>query len=468
MTPWESIYAIPEYGRPSQGTPAQWHMFQNDPTFSVPEWADACGVGGPLLEPWRTDALGMTANLGPFAAPLRERPDVLARMRVWVMRHDTEPHEAAIPLGISGLSLASPRMAALGTHLERFWKGTGDPQRTLPYSAAITMSSLDVATNGAAATAVGLHRGAFRPLSIRLGRELRLTEQLPRPGSAGFRSELDELLKYYDAQYRQLLADPRHGTLKARALSELSGARRSLESHDLLAQLLTEDLLTSKEVKMCIDHPVMDTPGGLLLDETSTAMRLATHMLTAEAEAARYVQVVDAGIFTDPAGQGFDSHGAHVGQQGTNCLHSFRNLMENINRPGENDPKKLDLDKDFVLVNTEFGRAPTPEFTVRNPYGYGTDHWPWGYVIFGFGAFADEERSGIVGAIGPDAFAAPGSNPSDPNWITPTEHRAAMLLAHGVWPFTDESFASGDIRDGMGEDEAAAFLLERVLGYSAS
>ena len=136
-----------------------------------------------------------------------------------------------------------------------------------------------------------------------------------------------------------------------------------------------------------------------------------------------------------------------------------RRLAEVVNEPGEDDPTKLDLDRHFVLLNTEFGRSPSPEVSTANPNGFGSNHWPWGYVIVGFGGPIDEERSGIVGSIGEDSIALEAS--------TPSEHRAAMLLSMGIWPFTEESFAVGDIQSTGTELDAALNVKSKILSYDS-
>ena len=84
------------------------------------------------------------------------------------------------------------------------------------------------------------------------------------------------------------------------------------------------------------------------------------------------------------------------------------------------------------------------------------DHWPWGYVIAVFGGYVQPETDAVVGAIGEGGYAT--------DFLTPTEHRAAMLLASGIWPFTAESYRVGDVRDAKNELDAAMILRERVLG----
>ena len=64
----------------------------------------------------------------------------------------------------------------------------------------------------------------------------------------------------------------------------------------------------------------------------------------------------------------------------------------------------------------------------------------------------------LVGSIGEDGFAT--------DYITPTDFRASLLLAKGIWPFNDESFAVADVSaDSLNEIEAAIYLREQVLGY---
>ena len=462
MSPWESFYAVPGRNQPGSGDYAeqQWWLWQESERLSVPDFGKQClGLApGSLLHPWTTDGLGNSVHLGPFVHALKSRPDMLARMRVWVMAHNTEPHENAIPYAISGHELGDPRLASLGAHLERYHREGGDPARTAPYAYAIAMSSLDVSGNGPAAWSIGQHGPSARPMPVQLGRELRLHEQLARARVLPFRNQLDELVAYHTQQFRARLTSATSGQVRAPGLDDLALAQAALRNHEGLARMLPEQLLASKEIELCIPDPLEMTHGPVL-DETSTAIELARHLLTDTITPARYVQVLDAGIFTDPAGQGYDAHSFHVETQGPNLDHMLRGLIGVVNEPGENDPSKLDLDRDFVLLNTEFGRAPYREVSLRNPYGFGSDHWPWGYVVVGFGGFIDSERSGLVGSIGADGRAVDG--------LTPSEHRAAMLLANGAWPFSTEAFNVGDIRGATTELEAALILRERVLGYSA-
>ncbi len=463
MTPWETFYAAPEHGNPEAGGPnagQQWWSFQSPDTgLSVPEWYSSCvGSSDPLLSRWATDTNGIGIHLGPFVHALRQRPDILSKMRVWVLRHDTEPHELGIPLAMSGLPLGNARMASLGAHVQRFHNENQTNGRTAPFAYSIYMNALQLAAAGKAGSAVGLHRASARPMEIGLSRNPSLPGQLPRPSVTGYKTELDALIQYYANRTSSRLGRSRFSNLRAPGFDDYAFARHAMENHDVLSELLSSDLLRSEDIQLCLPQQVPDGPGDVALDEVATGLRAATHLLTRKMNSARYVQFVDSGIYTDPVGQGYDAHGNHVVESAPNLHHLLTNLVQQINEPGEADPNKLDLDKHFVLLNTEFGRSPYPEVSPRNPHGGGTDHWPWGYVVVGFGGFVDEERRGLVGAIGPDGIAT--------DYITPTEHRAALLSAMGIWPFTEQSFAVGDIRDVGTELDAAVFLREHILGYS--
>ena len=461
LGPWETFYTVPDRNKPGSGKyeNQQWWLWHESKHRTVGEYAQEClGVGASsLTHPWANDSLGNTVHLGPFVNALKDRPDMLKRMRVWVMAHDTEPHEAAIPYAISGHELGDPRLASLGAHLERFYRERGDVGRTAPHSYAVAMSSLDVSSNGPAAWSVGQHGSSARPMAVQLGHELRLRQQLARSGVGGFRDPLDALVAHHTQQLQARLTSAASGRVRAPGLDSLAFAQSALRNHEAIARMLPPELMDPRLKDLCFAHP-LDMFQGPQLDETSAGIDLARHLLTDTVTPARYVQVLDAGIFTDPAGQGYDAHGFHVETHGPNVNHMLEALTKTINKPGENDPGKLDLDRDFVLINTEFGRAPYREISLRNPLGFGSDHWPWGYCVVGFGGFIDEQRSGLVGALDVDGRAVGG--------ITPDEHRAALMLAHGIWPFSPEAFNVGDIRGASTELEAALILRQHILGYS--
>ena len=66
------------------------------------------------------------------------------------------------------------------------------------------------------------------------------------------------------------------------------------------------------------------------------------------------------------------------------------------------------------------------------------------------------EQSGLAGTIGDDGTAT--------DWTTPSELRAALLAGCGIYPFSQESFAVGDVRDVVTERDALARIQDLVLG----
>ncbi len=453
LGPWESFYAVEEHG--ATGDPAGYWCFQKEGKPTLQQWLDRCVKDPrPLLQPFGLDANQARVNLGPFVYPLRDRPDLLKRMRVWVMQHPFEPHEAGIPLAMTGHARGNPRSAALGTHFNAF---LADPGRPLPLAYTLMMSSFNVlaGNNTDAAGAVGLHAAAARPLAVRLpGSDL--LDRLPRAAVGGHRVQLDALVDHYTRRRGARLLGTSGAPLRRPGLEDFAFARRVLAQVDALGELLPADVLGAELVQACSFNP--STPITVpVLDEVSTGMRVATRLITDPVWPARHVQLIDGGLWTDEEGIGYDSHSDHVERQGTNLVHSLKQLASQINEPGEADPRKLDLDRHFVLLNTEFGRGPRPERSVRNPKGTGSDHWPWGYVVVGLGGFIDESRAGVVGAIGPDFRAT--------DYTTPTEHRAAMLLANGINPMHELAFAVGDVRGATTEEDALMILRERVLGF---
>ncbi len=458
LSPWETFYVVPEFGKPQGDGPwagRQWWTYQDDLALGVPAVAGACGLGDrPMLQPYGVDTAGVTVNLGPFVYPLRDRPDLLARMRVWVMRHDISEHTGGVPLAMTGHRRGSPRMAGFGTHFERYYRDRAPEARSAPHAYCIFHRWPSLLPNSEVATATGLHRASVRPMAVRLGPQADVFDQrIRREAVAGYATDHDALVRHYAQQFRAQVGPAK----RVPAIEDFSFARTGIENYEALASILTRDVLTSEKVDAC------DQLLGVQPDDTGTSLRLATHLVTMEREAARYVQIVEGGLYPDVTGSGYDTHFDHVRKTGANTIHCLRHLVSLINEPGERDPRKLDLDKHMVLLNTEFGRTPGPQlFDPDVNFGKlyeipGRDHWPYGYVIVGFGGPVDTERAKIVGAIDGEGYAS--------SYASPTEHRCATLLAMGIWPFAPESFAIGDIPGAGSELDAAMMLREKIFGY---
>jgi hypothetical protein len=443
---FDTFHVIPEHGVPKPQRPGQgWWAFQEGPD-SIPDVFARCGGGDrALLEPWRRDEAGRQVHLGPFIYPLRERPDILARTRSIVLRHDAAPHQVAVPLALGGHVNGNPRLAGFGAHVERFFQARAG-LRDAPYAWVLFPDMEDTSThNTNAAVAVGAHDAAARPMALTLGEQNRVVELLARSNLGGRSREVDAALAHYLSRYRESLVGPDGAVTRSPAVGGYEAAISGLARADRLRDLLPAELLAVEAGESC--------GNASDLDLSSAQLRLATHLLTRANEPARYACVIDGGLLPATTGAAYDTHMNHVVESSRNLVHTFERLTALINEPGEDDPDKLDLDRHQILITTEFGRSPQ----IQN--GTGLNHWPWGYVQFVIGGWADEERSGILGSI-PESGYADAS-------ISPSEFRAAMLLGMGIWPFNSQAFAVGDTRIDGTETDAAWWLREHVLGYPA-
>ena len=449
LNPWDTFYVVPEFGEPARGGPyagQQWWTFQSG-VDAVPETFAKCGGGErPLLEPWKLDGAGRQVNLGPFLYPLRDRPDLLARMLVFVVSHDQEPHQQAVPLVMGGHPRGSQRLAGMGAHVARYWQENGGGQSS-PYAYTLFSNSDFVSALEAEVVAsVGLHPGSARPLAVRVIADNPLAAEVKRPTFGAYRSAADAAIAFYAERYGERLR-PEHASelLRSRAFQDYLFASQSLEHAPSLDQLFSADALST--------FPASDCGVEVDIDATGMGLKLATHLVTSATNRARYALFVDTGIMEAGCG-GYDTHQYHVRTASLNVVHTFKQLTQRINAPGEGDPKKLDLDKQLVLITTEMGRTPFPQ--ELSDQDLGLNHWPYGFVCIALGGFVGPEQAGIVGSIGEDGRGV--------TYLTPSEFRAAMLMASGIWPFAPESFNVGSVRDATTELDAA-MRLKAALGY---
>ena len=450
LNPWDTFYIVPEYGLPIEGQPGSgrmWWSFQTGPQHpTIPEFIVRCGIQDvPLLQEFGRDGAGVRVHLGPFAQPLRDRPDLTARMRILVMRHEQAPHQTAVPLVACGHRFGSPRMAGTAAHVQR-WFGDHDP-RTAPHAVALLPDLYDVDDfNGEAVTATGLHPALARPLSLRLGVLAQLGDQLGRTGLISPAAIHDAAVEHYRQRAERRLTLPGHSQrVRARLLDDFAATRRAVAGAPELVGLFPPGVLPSRPGQRC----QFSSPA----DQSAHGTAVATALLTHPQTPCRWVTSLDGGLARASAGMGYDTHAEHVEEGGRNVLHALSFLTESINRPGEGDPNKLDLDRHMVVLTTEFGRSPHIQF------GTGLDHWPDGFVHVLLGGPISSAQAGIQGTIGSDGVATSALSPAD--------FRAAMLLGQGIWPFAPEAFTGGDLSAGDDEIEAAQILVERVFGRDA-
>jgi hypothetical protein len=450
LSPWESLYFVEDYGKPDdpQFDHQQFYTFESGGANGMtPRQAmTRCGLpqAEPIGKPFAMDALGKMVNLGPFASVLRDRTDLTDRMRILVSSHNLEPHEAAIPLALTGKAVGSPTMAGLGTHIQRYLTETPDPARKSPYSYVFSTGGLP-GDNVQAAFATGMHPGRARPLRIKIDQAERLVSLLGRPtlGSAEARQQYDALVAAYGTQYQERLKFPGRSDLARSArLADLIQAGTTVSHADAVAAVMDPSFFNPKNSTVCGDSneniPLM-------------SFQLAAHLLTHPTERASYVCVVDTGLEEASGGGGYDTHTENSAVQARNLRNCFQQLAAIINKPGESDPSKIDLADTLIILNTEFGRTPTAQ-----DQSDGRNHHPYGYATAMIGGPIDSKA--VVGAIGPNGTAT--------TFVRPSEQRIAALLALGIWPFSPEAFGVSDVDGATDEIGAVEKITKEVLGVT--
>ena len=439
MSAFDTFYCVPSWGE-GQGTYLHAFLPQVEARYQ------ACGFAGELTEPFADDAQGTTVHLGPWAAPLRARPDIVARMRVIVQRHDSLPHEGANPFALTGSRLGSPRLAGVGAAIQRHFLERPGGLRSAPY-AYVLYPGVDFPTdNVKAASAVGLHPGSARPLSVTVDSNSELAALLARPGvgdRAAFDRAVDHYLRDYEARFRP---QGKGAPTRSAERSNYEFAHFARRGAQDLQGILAADLFTPIAGGECGNQEFVDMP--------AMQARMAAALLTRPVDAPRYVQWIDGALSPHPAG-GHDTHQQHVAYASANVSHSLRELAAIINEPGEGDPNKLDLDDTMIVINTEFGRTPY----LQGPDGL--NHWPQGMVNVVIGGPITAAERGVYGFISADQGVSQ-------LWVNPAENRMMVMMALGIYPFSSQTFAVGDVSGGV-EDErqAAARIRDVYLGIKA-
>ena len=449
LSPWETLYYVDNYGKDSN---TFWYQYNADVVgadspdsneFALTSCGLSVGDGATDTTPafFANDELGNDVMTGPFAFALRERADLVDRLRLVVQRHDLLPHEAAVPFALTGKKVGQPSMASLGAHLQRYFQETQGPRRT-PYSYVLASAAAIPSDNTAAFVATGTHPGSARPLRINVDNAARLEQLLVREGVTGQRELHDNLVELYVERYRQRLKFRGAGEpLRSPRFTELAQAARSLRDVDAVRDTLTEDLFAPILNDLCGSGSVQNLP--------AQSLKMAAHLLCSAEERARYVCVVDSGLTAASGGGGYDTHTENA----VTTVRNFTNLMKSlsavVNRPGENDPAKIDLSKTLILLNTEFGRTPALQEGT-----FGRNHHPDGYVTGILGGPVPGRT--ILGAIDETAQAT--------TYATPAENRMAALLALGIWPYDNDSFVVADHANPTTEEDGAAAVLQNVLG----
>jgi hypothetical protein len=402
--------------------------------FDVAGRVATCGGPPELTRPF-VDGPDELIHLGPWTWPLWSRPDLLARARVVVMRHDQLPHETAIPLTLTGRRVGRPELAGAGAAVQRHFGEREDTARVVPHAAVLQPGDIERVDNFRAALAVGLHPAGARPLEVDTAAFHDLDALLRRPATSDRRAVHDAFL----AESRARLA-ARLGPRAPPAWTDFVAAEAARERSDALADLLPSTLFGLAETTVC-DLTRISKP--------ALSARVAAHLLTHPETPLRYVQWIDAALKQTRDG-GHDSHRDHLVAASTNYPHTLACLADTINAPGEHDPGKLDLDDTLVVISTEFGRSPAIQ-----PDLDGLNHWPHAYVAVLLGG--PVRAPAVVGRIDPAAGAAV-------DYTAPAELRAAVSLALGIYPFDRGGLDPADIRGASDPGAALRDLQSRVLG----
>lgn len=442
LSAWETLYYVAGYGRPDDP------MFPSTQYYALPNSTQQaltrCSfpAGEPLGTFFATDALGVDVELGPLAYRLRNLDHLTSRMRLVVQRHLLEPHEAAVPQALTGKPVGQPSAAGLGAHIQRFAVERAERDRAAPFSYLFATGGIG-GDNVSAATNTGLHPGIARPLQVTITNAERFAQLLARPEVGARRAQYDQLMSIYVDEFQRRQRFRGEGApVRSAHIADLAQAAATVGDSEAIAAVMEASLFEPRAGAACGDANTFDVPG--------MSLEAARHLLTHPDQPARYVCVSDIGLYEASGGGGYDTHTDNAVDTGRNFDNVIRGLDAIVNRPGEVDPRKLDLDTTLIILNTEFGRTPW-----NQDGGNGRNHHPTGYVTAFIGG--PITAPGIHGAIGPDGRATA-------EHATPAENRIAALLALGIWPFSPEAFAVSDVPGAAKEEEAAISVLDRLLG----
>jgi hypothetical protein len=462
MAPFESFYYRDAAGLRTRGFDKEVRELRWDAIHckSTPRWRPQ----GLDTRQFSTDSRGRTIHFGPFAKALWVRPDILARTRVAVQRHALLPHEAATPLSMTGHPIGRPNLAPLGAaiqHRRAVEDRQAGRERVLPHSYAL------LPQNGAfpdlfrlveaVQTSIGEHPGFAQPLALKIGPGFGdFIKLLDRSNLQAPTLKVDALLDQYRQQYRDRL---RWGTAqkvaRSRAYTDYHTASSLLSSADTLKELLDVDTnqvgfdpISVGTDPICASETLQGF--STVSNPTRTALKLAAFLLShKEAEkAASSVFVLDAGLVLTSLP--YDVHDEnHVGVTGANLwnvLYALQDVIRDESNPRPGDDYRINLDETLIVINTEFGRTPfkSKELVVNNN-SMGRDHWPSAYtatIIGGPIAPALPKTGGrVIGSISD----LENEQAVADIFLSPTDLRAALLLAAGVDPFERENFALGSI-----------------------
>ncbi|MCX4246962.1 DUF1501 domain-containing protein [Paraliomyxa miuraensis] len=462
ITAWETFYAVESWGTANN---TFINLFDDEPDNSPRNfYENICqyGPGSSFVTDFAEDAAGLTVGLGPWLYPLKERPDILSRMRVLVQSHTVLAHEGANPVSFTGDFVGNPRMAGLGAPIQRYFNEQPGGSRAVPYSFILYPGGAGFSGfNVGSASAIGFHPGAARPLNVTVSQDSVLAELLARPGLEQSDPEaFDAAVSYYTQAYENRFRSG--GVGKASRSLERNNyafANFARQNANELIEVLSPDLFAEIQGQIC---PGPGVPAQSL-DMPAMMANVARSLLTRTTNRARYVNWIDTGIYPRPE-IGYDVHNEHVPFTARSVPHTLQqlaNIIRDPGNPGPQDDQLLDLDQTMIVINMEFGRTPHRQVAGSS----GTNHWPYGYVnvVIGGPIRAGDSRSPGASIYGNITEESGGYAQT---YVSPTENRVMMLAALGIYPFSSQSYAVADVRQAADEIEAIARVRDELWGIS--
>jgi uncharacterized protein (DUF1501 family) len=358
------------------------------------------------------------------------------------MRHNLEPHEAAIPYSLTGHLLGRSNFAGLGAAVGHRFVPTGHPE---PYSYALMPNNIPIGSdNFQGIHATGTHGGEFRPLTVVIGPSgSTITTRLARTMG----TDADALLQQYRALYKDELRWSGGPPTRSKAFQAYDTSLNAVLSASTLTALLTPAPFTPGTDPEC---PAGGTAG--ITNLPAACVKVAAYLLT-QPNGPRHVGLIDGGLITASGGGAYDTHNRNVRDTSVNLWNVLSALADRIDPSPTPAAGKISLSDTLVVLKTEFGRTPMPS-------GNGRNHWPQGYVNVLIGG--PITTRGIAGTMNGAGHGV--------THYTSTDLHGALLMAAGIFPFESENFGVGDFgpstkrATATGEEDTATELRRQVLG----
>ena len=438
LSPWETFY-VDQPGTVDSSDPAVADNWRGSYPF-IEGLSDACKPLSGEESRLFARVNGNDVHFGFPTADLWTAPDgetpLVDRTRVVVVRHNLAPHEGGTPIALTGLRPGSPRLAGLGTPIDRHSRQNteGTIGRLAPAAYVIEPATYNSEMDSF--VEVGRHGAAFRPprLGLTSGGGLVAALERRRVDEAG---PYGGLISAYRNAFSSSITDARDEVrLRSKQFDFFSSSINALSFGPGLREVL--DSIPPTVVNTdCTGSSALFAPTPLL----EQSLDLALELFSLDENPAAYVGI----------GEDFDAYDGHR-QNLARVAIKVPHLLGLLYKKAFVD-RTLNLDETLIVLNTEFGRTPTWQAATpdrRNHHPEGTINVLIGGPIGPPGSGAPG-RPGIAGAMDERGYAESGDS------IQPADVRAGLLMAAGVNPIHDDIFSIGDLSDlrGTGPEPTA-------------